>query len=208
MKLTTLKVNQTVQVTLACALLAVTLSSALPASAAVWAWDSAPGGNTFGGAYWTSGTVPGAGTSTPATGDGLYFGGSSVTNLNNNDSGFSFTNFIFTAGAGSYTITNNSFNLNGTLVDASTNAQYVLTSVALSASESLYVTNSGSLTLGGPVSGTAFGLTLSGPGTATLTNNNTYTGGTLVNAGTLVLNFANVPVATNILAPASARVNS
>ena len=204
MKLTTLKVNQTVQATLACALLAVTLSSALPASAAVWAWDSAPGGNTFGGAYWTSGTVPGAGTSTPATGDGLYFGGSSVTNLNNNDSGFSFTNFIFTAGAGSYTITNNSFNLNGTLVDASTNAQYVLTSVALSASESLYVTNSGSLTLGGPVSGTAFGLTLSGPGTATLTNNNTYTGGTLVNAGTLVLNFANVPVATNILAPASA----
>jgi hypothetical protein len=76
-------------------------------SAANWAWDTAPAAANFSGANWTSGTTPGAGTSTPASGDSLCFGVSSITNLNNDDSGFTFAGLTFNAGASSFTLTNN-----------------------------------------------------------------------------------------------------
>jgi autotransporter-associated beta strand protein len=70
--------------------------------------------------------------------------------------------------------------------------------VAMNATRAITV-DSGTLTVGGAISGSGFGLTKNGSGTLALNSINTYTGGTTVNAGTLVLGNA-----TNTLANAGA----
>ncbi|MCE9630645.1 MAG: autotransporter-associated beta strand repeat-containing protein, partial [Planctomycetia bacterium] len=58
--------------------------------------------------------------------------------------------------------------------------------VTLGASRTVAV-STGSLTVGGVISGGGFSLTKTGTGTLTLTGTNTYTGGTVVDGGTLTL---------------------
>jgi len=61
--------------------------------------------------------------------------------------------------------------------------------VAMNATRAITV-DSGTLTAGGAISGSGFGLTKNGSGTLALNLINTYTGGTTINAGTLVLGHA------------------
>ena len=57
----------------------------------------------------------------------------------------------------------------------------------------------------GPIAGPAF-VTLNGPGMATFNNNNTYTGNTTINAGTLVAS-SNLPLGSGLLSMAGGTAN-
>jgi autotransporter-associated beta strand protein len=63
--------------------------------------------------------------------------------------------------------------------------------VAMNATRTITV-DSGTLTVGGAISGSGFGLTKNGTGTLTLSGANTYNSTTTVNAGTLALGASNV----------------
>ena len=68
----------------------------------------------------------------------------------------------------------------------STNLSFNTNAVALTATRQITVSNS-TLTIGGPISGSGFGLTKAGAGNLTLGGVNTYTGATTVSNGTLAL---------------------
>ena len=150
-------------------LLALSLLCATGAQAANWAWSTAPGSATFAGNNWTSGTVPGAASSTPGSGDSLYFGTSSMLGLTNNDSGFTFAGLTFNSGANAFTLTGNAFTLaTGSGVTNNSAAAQSITNV-ISGAGNVVQAGTGSLTLSGA---------------------NTYSAGTIVSAGTLVANSA------------------
>jgi autotransporter-associated beta strand protein len=80
---------------------------------------------------------------------------------------------------------NNSQNWNGDFTFAGSNAMNTGNgSVAMNASRQITISNS-TFTVGGVISGNSFGLTKDGNGTLLLTSNNTYSGATVINAGTL-----------------------
>ena len=145
-----------------------------------------------------------------ASGDSLIFGtaGTQGTALNNNETGFTFSGIAFGATASAYTIGGNSFTLAGSIANNSPTAQQIInTPIALAATENISDAGGGTL-LGGAISGTGFGIieNISGnannSGTVTLTNNSTYTGGTTINAGTLIADYTGG--AANNIIPATA----
>ena len=146
-----------------------------------------------------------------ASGDSLIFGtaGTQGTALNNNETSFTFSGIAFGATASAYTIGGNSFTLAGSIANNSPTAQQIInTPIALAATENISDAGGGTL-LGGAISGTGFGIieNISGnannSGTVTLTNNSTYTGGTTINAGTLILDYTG-GAASNIVPSGSA----
>jgi len=171
------------------------------AFAANWAWDTAPASANFSGANWTSGTTPGSGTGTPASGDGLYFGTSSQLSPNNDLSGYTFAGITFNAGASAFTIGGNTFVLNGTVANSSSSAQTINNNITLNNNESVNAT-SAALTLGGVISdgGNNYGLTAGGGSSQTLTLSgvNTYGGGTTITSGKLSINSAGALGSGNI----------
>jgi autotransporter-associated beta strand protein len=68
--------------------------------------------------------------------------------------------------------------------------------VAMNATRVITV-DSGTLTVGGAISGSGFGLTKNGSGTLTLSGNNTYTGATTIAAGTISINAASALASTS-----------
>ncbi len=161
-------------------------------------------GNTsvnWGDANWSGANNP------PIAGDSLSFGpaGSAGTALNNNSAATSFAGLTFNNTAAGYTIAGNSITLSGGVVDNSVNPETLNLPLALSATANVGVGAGGVLTLGGVISGTAFGLTATGLGTVGLNGSvaNTYGGATTVNAGTLLLDFANFGATANLISAAS-----
>ena len=147
----------------------LSLVCATGTQAANWAWATAPTSAKFGDNNWTSGTTPGTASSTPASGDSLYFGTSGILALTNNDSAFTFAGLTFNSGASAFTLTGNAF----TLATGSG------------------VTNNGAATqsITNVISG-AGNVVQAGTGTLVLSGANTYSSGTIVSAGTLVANTA------------------
>jgi autotransporter-associated beta strand protein len=85
---------------------------------------------------------------------------------------------------------NNAQNWNSDFSFAGTNDLNLGTgAVAMDASRTVTISN-GNLTVGGVIAGSGFGLTKSGSGTLTLNGNNTYSGGTTINAGAVVIGHA------------------
>jgi len=127
----------------------------------------------------------------PITGSNLFFVGTTRTTALNNDlaDGTVFSNITFDtvgiAGNTNWTITGNSFNLSGNLALKTWQTASMSTPMALQLSPVISVTNNGTLTLSGALSGTDFGVTKDGGGLAIFAAANTYSGQTLVTGGTL-----------------------
>jgi len=152
-----------------------------------WAWDTTPGTAKFSGPNWTSGTTPGAGTATPASGDSLYFGTSSQLSLTNDDVGFTFDGLTFNSGASAFTLSGNAFSLNGGITSSSSSSEVISNAIALLAATT--INTAGGLTLAGAVSGSgSLGVTKTGAGTLTISAANTVTGGgATISAGAIEL---------------------
>ena len=178
------------------------LLAALPAAkAANWAWDTTPASGNFNDVNWTSGTVPGAGTGTPASADSLYFGASSQLSLTNDFSSFTFNGLTFNNDANAYTIGGNGITLGGDIVNSSASLETINLNLALSAARNITTAGGGGdITVGGNLSG-AFALTNNGAGILTLAGANTYTGNTVVNGGKVnysgSLNASTAPFTVN-----------
>jgi len=81
---------------------------------------------------------------------------------------------------------------------SNTNTPIILTTTAANGNFDV----AGTASLGGVISGTGFGFTKTGAGTLNLVGTNTYTGGTVINAGTIVItNNANLGSTTVGQAP-------
>ncbi|MES2657896.1 MAG: autotransporter-associated beta strand repeat-containing protein [Verrucomicrobiota bacterium] len=161
-------------------------------------WD---GGGTTGN--WNeAGFLNWGGNTTPASPTALQFGGTLQLNSFNDlfAAGTQFNGITFNAGAGAFVISGNSINLGGTVLNSSSNNQTINLDLAMLANRTFTTNASGSLTLGGVVSG-GFQFIKSGLGTLTFNGStgSTYSGQTQVSGGILMLDFANMATPTNLL---------
>jgi autotransporter-associated beta strand protein len=149
-----------------------------------WTWFGGTSGNWSGAGNWNPASVPPSGPNTQ-----LIFGATANPTMTN-DVGVQTLNsmyFLSTAPAG-YALTGNGLTFQtstgGVAPKIVQNASSpVAINTAVTLNNTLTVSGSGNLTLGGAVSGPG-GLTMIGPGTLTLTNSpNTYSGGTSVQNG-------------------------
>jgi autotransporter-associated beta strand protein len=92
-----------------------------------------------------------------------------------------------TSGSSLILITNNTQNWNSDFTfTCSNNLDLGTGAVAMNATRTLTV-SANTLTVGGAISGSGFGLTKNGAGTLVLSGNNSYTGATTIHAGTLTI---------------------
>jgi hypothetical protein len=144
------------------------------------AWSTAPTSGNFSGINWTLGTtIPGPATGTAAPGDALFFGGSTITNLTNDDTGLSFAGLNFNPGAAAFTIGGSQLITSAGILDYSTSLETLNLALQFTGSHSLYAISGGTMVVNGVISGdvAATGISKVGLGTVTLTGANIYTGG-------------------------------
>jgi autotransporter-associated beta strand protein len=128
----------------------------------------------------------------------LVFAGTNRLN-NNNDfaAGTPFYGIAFQPSAGSFTLNGNQVNLASDVVNNSANTQTIALGLGLQ-QDTNFNTTAGNVTVTGVISGT-FAVTKLGAKTLTLSGANAYSGGTNVNAGTLVINPTSTPATTSAL---------
>lgn len=137
--------------------------------------------NWSGNLNWVSGMAPGY------VGDAVVFASSAITTPNM-DTNYTITGLTFSNNATSFNIGSSGGNTltltaNG-VVNNSSSAETLNVPVALTVAQA-FNTGTGSITASGAISDAGGGITKSGTGALTLSANNTYTGPTTVNAGTL-----------------------
>ena len=149
----------------------------------IWNGGSLANDNWTSGANWLGGIAP-------HNADSVTFAGS--TRLTPNlDSSYSLGALTFSNNAGSFNIgtaNSSTLTLTGGVTNNSANAQIVNVPVALISTQAISTT-AGNLTLGGVVSG-SLGLTKTANNALTLTGVNTYSGDTVIGAGTLRIDGA------------------
>lgn len=127
----------------------------------------------------------------PVAGDSLVFSGTTrLSNTNNFPANTAFRDLTFSSGAGAFTLGGNAITLTKDVSNNGTNTQTVNLPLTLASGAHNVTTNSGSLSLGGTISGSG-SLSKSGTGIAATTAANAYSGGTTINAGTLGFARAN-----------------
>jgi len=186
----------------------ILLICAFPAFAATRTWDGSSSNLWNLAANWAENAVP-------TTGDALVFpsGAANISTSNDIAAGTSFASITFGAGASAYTLAGNAIILSGgaTAITASNTSLTMTISLNITFSTSaptITVASGGTLAISGTIangglslttniSGTATfsglisgsgAFTTSGSGTVTLSNNsNSYSGGTKVGNGTLIV---------------------
>ena len=129
----------------------------------------------------------------PVTGDTLLFAsaGAGGAVLNNDLAGESYANLRFYAGAPAFTLQGNGVTLTGEGIDNtiiendSTSTQTVDLAIALGVDGTINAA-AGDVVVSGDISG-AYGLTKAGSGQLTLSGTMSYTGGTTISAGSLLI---------------------
>jgi len=171
------------------------------------------GGNSYAGPWnWTAGSGSWSGTNSwqsnsPATnGQNIGITGAAGGTITN-DSVSSLGSLSYSNAAGAYTLTGSNVALTGGITNNSANAQSINVGLTTSTNQTFNAAN-GNLSIGGAIANSAVltlaegatksialngavtgtgALVQSGPGTLTLAGANSYSGGTSVNAGTVVL---------------------
>ncbi len=168
--------------TWAIALSSLFLAMTLPGATLTW------NGGGVANASWNDSANWG-GSGIPASGDTLIFQGTNGLNSTNNLAGLTLNQIQFNAGG--FVLNGDAFTLtNRVLATNATGVNIISNSITLAtASVLVTVSNGASLTLAGNLGGSV-GVIKSGLGTLTYqcSGDNTYTGPTLVSAGTLQLN--------------------
>ena len=137
--------------------------------------------------FWSS-PANWAGGQVPVAGDQLIFDGQTgLSNTNDLTAHTQFSGIFFNSTAGAFTLNSNAVDLLSGVVNLSANTQTLNLPLVLAASNLLFNTVNGSVVVNGAISETngSFGLAKSGAYTLTLAGPNTYTGGTILNGGTL-----------------------
>jgi len=123
----------------------------------------------------------------PATDMDLVFG--TATNLaatNDFTAASNFGGITFGAGAGAFTLSGNSITLNGSIINNSSVTQIISLAQVLAAGAHTVNAATGNITISGGMSGTG-SVSKAGAGTLTFSAQQTYTGGTVIDAGILDL---------------------
>ena len=146
------------------------------------------------------------GDAAPSSPSALNFAGTTQLTPNNDFTNFTVKGFTFSSGAGAFIIGGNAISLAGDITNNSTSAETINLNMATTSNRTIDVA-SGSIALGGVISGTA-SLTKSGAGTSVLSGANTYSGGTTLDGGVLsVSTLANGGQASGIGNSGSAAAN-
>jgi len=182
--------------------------ASFPAAFVIFATSALAANDTWNGGSSSTGNwsdTANWGGSTVATGDLLFFGGTTRVASTNNLSGFSFSGVTFNSGAGLFHLYGNTFDLTGGITNNSASGQTISNNITLSAGNHtiLLPASTGNLTNNGSFSEDGSGsasLTFSTPGSKALVLNgsNSLTGGfTLL--GTSTAQFGLVLGNTNAL---------
>jgi fibronectin-binding autotransporter adhesin len=170
------------------------------------AWSTAPTDANFADANWIIGSTTGAASplGTISSGDALYFDGSTITTLNENETAlFNIGGLTFNADAAAYNISGNAFTLSGGITNSGANVALINDAITLSATQTITTTSGGgNVSLGGAISGTGYGLTFAGTGTTTLSSNaSSYTGNITINGGTVFANSGETTLTNTVTTP-------
>ena len=174
---------------LLCALSAVALTGAIQSSLfAGPIYKAASGTDLAAGASWTNGVAPGS--ADVATWVSGSLGGSLTMSTGPTWGGIALTAAtadptIAAPGSGVFTLGTSGIDLSSSANNLTINAP-----ITLGASQIWNVNVGKTLTAGGLISGTAFGITKSGSGTVVLSVSNSFGGGLTINAGTNVIGNA------------------
>lgn len=128
------------------------------------------------------------GNNTLSSGDSIVFAGSTRTTNNNDEpTDFNIAGITFDATAGTFVLNGARIALSGAINNFSVNTQTINLDLLLTNSSQTFNTQSGALIMNGVISGATplLGIVKNGSQQLTLNGANTYSGGTLVNAGTL-----------------------
>ncbi len=118
----------------------------------------------------------------------IFAGTAGLTPNNDSTAGTDYSGITFDSGAGAFVIGGNAIDLGGDIVNNSSNTQTINLALALQQNTNINAAT-GNITIGGAISG-AFSLTAPGSHVVTLTGSNSYSGGTTVSAGKLVIGAA------------------
>lgn len=156
-----------------------------PLAGAIWDGGGSPDGlgdfNWADDANWV--------LTSPTGGNVVFSGVTGLTTRNNLVADTTFTAISFDNTAGSFTLAGNRITLGGNVTNQSNNLQTLSLPVVLSSTRS-FDAAAGNLAVNGILSGTG-GILKSGPGTLTLSAENSYNGTTAVQNGTIILTGGN-----------------
>ena len=137
--------------------------------------------------YWSA-TNNWAGGIVPVAGDQLIFDGQTgLINTNDLTAHTQFSGIYFNSTAGAFTLNSNAVDLISDVINLSPHTQTINLPLVLAASNLVFNTANGNVVVNGVISETNGAVTLTKDGAATLilTGTNTYSGGTILAAGTL-----------------------